>query len=170
MKHTKNILKSLLIMIVAISLFTVSCSKDEGGTKNPVNPAKPITITGASITTAFKGLGKITIGGQNFDFSTFDGETASRTITGTENKTEVGISTQKELTAKIALISVSGATVSGASENFNVSSGSANITITITITPTSGNSFAKDLSPYTETQGKVEVQLTLKPTGTWRDS
>ena len=68
------------------------------------------------------------------------------------------------------MISVSGATVSGASENFNVSSGSANITITITITPTSGNSFAKDLSPYTETQGKVEVQLTLKPTGTWRDS
>ena len=37
MKHTKNILKSLLIMIVAISLFTVSCSKDEGGSK-PTNP------------------------------------------------------------------------------------------------------------------------------------
>ena len=38
MNNTKTIFKSLLIMIVAISLFTVSCSKDEGGTKNPTNP------------------------------------------------------------------------------------------------------------------------------------
>ena len=32
MNNTKTIFKSLLIMVVAISLFTVSCSKDEGGT------------------------------------------------------------------------------------------------------------------------------------------
>lgn len=38
MNNTKTIFKSLLIMVVAISLFTVSCSKDEGGTKKPTNP------------------------------------------------------------------------------------------------------------------------------------
>jgi len=38
MNNTKTIFKSLLIMIVAISLFTVSCSKDEGGTKTPTTP------------------------------------------------------------------------------------------------------------------------------------
>ncbi|TXJ21111.1 hypothetical protein EPJ79_08265 [Brachyspira aalborgi] len=38
MKHTKNILKSLLIMVMALSLLAVSCSKDEGGSK-PTNPA-----------------------------------------------------------------------------------------------------------------------------------
>ena len=41
MNNTKTIFKSLLIMIVAISLFTVSCSKDEGGTKTPTNPITP---------------------------------------------------------------------------------------------------------------------------------
>ena len=172
MNNTKTIFKSLLIMIVAISLFTVSCSKDEGGTKNPVNPAKPITITGASITDAFTGLGTITIGGQDFDFSTFDGSDKTTTITGKANSNYVGISTKVDLTAKIALISVSGATVSGASENFKVDSGGAAITITITITPTTGNSFAaeNDLKPYTKTGDNVEVTLTLKPTGDWRAS
>ena len=38
MKHTKNILKSLLITVMALSLLAVSCSKDEGGSK-PTNPA-----------------------------------------------------------------------------------------------------------------------------------
>ena len=112
MNNTKTIFKSLLIMIVAISLFTVSCSKDEGGTKTPTTSAKPITITGASITTAFQGLTTITIGGQDFDFSNFDGKIASRIITGTKNNNSVGIATKEDLTAKIALISVSGATVS----------------------------------------------------------
>ena len=48
MKHTKNILKSLLITVMALSLLAVSCSKDEGGTKNPVKPT-PITITADAI-------------------------------------------------------------------------------------------------------------------------
>ena len=37
MKHTKNILKSLLITVMALSLLAVSCSKDEGGSK-PTSP------------------------------------------------------------------------------------------------------------------------------------
>ena len=58
MNNTKTIFKSLLIMIVAISLFTVSCSKDEGGTKTPTTPT--ITkITDANLTETLKGLGEL---------------------------------------------------------------------------------------------------------------
>ena len=59
MNNTKTIFKSLLIMIVAISLFTVSCSKDEGGTKTPTNP-KIQTISATDITTTLKGIKKLT--------------------------------------------------------------------------------------------------------------
>ena len=58
MNNTKTIFKSLLIMIVAISLFTVSCSKDEGGTKNPTTPTIQ-KISSADITTILKGLGDL---------------------------------------------------------------------------------------------------------------
>ena len=47
MKHTKNILKSLLITVMALSLLSVSCSKDEGGSK-PTSPTS-ITITATDI-------------------------------------------------------------------------------------------------------------------------
>ena len=58
MNNTKTIFKSLLIMVVAISLFTVSCSKDEGGTKTPTTPT--ITkITDANLTETLKGLGAL---------------------------------------------------------------------------------------------------------------
>ena len=56
MKHTKNILKSLLITVMALSLLSVSCSKDEGGSK-PTAPSTPITITADSITKGFAALG-----------------------------------------------------------------------------------------------------------------
>ena len=58
MNNTKTIFKSLLIMIVAISLFTVSCSKDEGGTKTPTTPTIQ-KISSADITTILKGLGDV---------------------------------------------------------------------------------------------------------------
>ncbi len=58
MNNTKTIFKSLLIMIVAISLFTVSCSKDEGGTKKPTNPTIE-KISADQITGVLKGVGKL---------------------------------------------------------------------------------------------------------------
>ena len=58
MNNTKTIFKSLLIMIVAISLFTVSCSKDEGGTKKPTNPTIE-KISANQITSILTGLGEL---------------------------------------------------------------------------------------------------------------
>ena len=175
MNNTKTIFKSLLIMIVAISLFTVSCSKDEGGTTTPTTP-KPITITGASITSAFTGLGTITIGKMDFDFTQFDGNTASLTKNGT------GVSTGGEDTLTKEGIEkkfndglkgkVSGATVDAnvTTATFPAIDSTTEIAVTITITPNTGNSFAaeNDLKPYTKDASKntVTVTLTLKPEST----
>ncbi len=43
MKHTKNILKSLLITVMALLLLLSSCTKD----KNPTNPNNP-PVTGGN--------------------------------------------------------------------------------------------------------------------------
>ena len=173
MNNTKTIFKSLLIMIVAISLFTVSCSKDEGGTKTPTNPAKPITITAKNITAGFTGLSTITIGKMDFDFSSFDGNASSLTKTGVlaaVNDDTANFDKTKIEGKFTSGLKVSGATVAASAantDNFGVDKASE-ITITITITPTSGNSFAADtdLKPYTKdtTDTKsVKVTLTLKP-------
>ena len=167
MNNTKTIFKSLLIMIVAISLFTVSCSKDEGGTKTPTNP-KPITITAENITAAFTGLGTITIGKMDFDFEGFDGNASSLTKTGV--LATVNDDTANFYKTKIEGKFTSGLKVSGATVDAKVTGTfptgvdkTDNITITITITPASGNSFATTLTPYTEADGKVTFTLTLKP-------
>ena len=168
MNNTKTIFKSLLIMIVAISLFAVSCSKDEGGTKTPTNPAKPITITGASITDALKKIPDITISKTKISFNGIADAESTRTITGTDGSSATdAISTKTDLETKIKEgLTISGATVSAtAGSELNIA-GQDNITITITITPTSGNSFSTtELDPYTKKAdgNSVEVTLTLKP-------
>ena len=171
MNNTKTIFKSLLIMIVAISLFTVSCSKDEGGTKTPTNPTQPITITANSITTAFKGLGTITIGKMKFDFTGFNGEANSRTKEGTLNND--GETTLEKATIEKKFNDglkgkVSGATVDAkvTTTQFPEIASTTAIDITITITPNIGNSFATTLTPYENKNGTVTVTLTLKPEGT----
>ena len=80
MKHTKNILKSLLITVMALSLLAVSCKKDEGGSK-PTDPTPKNSE--ALLTDMLKGLGKLTPGGGDntviLDFATmvFDGNGAA---------------------------------------------------------------------------------------------
>ena len=161
MNNTKTIFKSLLIIIVAISLFTVSCSKDEGGTKNPVNP-QPIIITGDSIT---KGISEA-LKGTVMKF-TYTAPTSGNTATATATSLE---DLQKLKTLKIT-IDGADVKVKDTTTKFPVGIDvTDNITITITITPASGNSFDKaKLSPYTKksnTEEVVEVKLTLSPADT----
>ena len=56
MKHTKNILKSLLITVMALSLLAVSCKKDEGGSK-PTDPTPKNSAT--LLTEMLKRLGPL---------------------------------------------------------------------------------------------------------------
>ena len=86
MNNTKTIFKSLLIMIVAISLFTVSCSKDEGGTKNPNNPITP-KDSETLLTDILKGLGALKGTGQEagvtmVDLSNIKPESGNAAISG----------------------------------------------------------------------------------------
>ena len=160
MNNTKTIFKSLLIMIVAISLFTVSCSKDEGGTKTPTNP-KPITITAENITQGINATLKTTK--MVFDYQ------APSSGNAVELKATAAATTQNDLDVlKTLKITVSGATVDAkvTTDKFPEITTNTDIAITITITPTSGNSFAADLKPYTAADGKVTVKLTLKPQDT----
>ena len=158
MNNTKTIFKSLLIMIVAISLFTVSCSKDEGGTTTPTTPAKPITITAQSITDGIKKA----LDGTVMKF-TYTAPTSGNTATATAT---VAATKQDDLEAlKNLPITISGATVEAKVASVPKIDTTTAITITITITPNSGNSFAETLTPYTTTDGTVKVQLTLKPEG-----
>ena len=61
MKHTKNILKSLLITVMALSLLAVSCKKDEGGSK-PTDPTPKNSAT--LLTEMLKRLGQLKGTGQ----------------------------------------------------------------------------------------------------------
>ena len=84
MNNTKTIFKSLLIMIVAISLFTVSCSKDEGGTKKPTNPTI-VKVSADDITKVLKGLGQLKDTDAQtviLDLSNIDPKDGNATISG----------------------------------------------------------------------------------------
>ena len=163
MKHTKNILKSLLVAVMALSLLAVSCKKDEGGSK-PTDPT-PITITADSITKGFTALGKaLAIDVVKFDFSTFiASKTAAVEITATET-------TDKADKAKITeglqalKITVEGATVKLSAPQVPEVNVNTAITMDVTITPNSRNKFADDVSTkYKVENTSVVVSLKLLP-------
>ena len=161
MKHTKNILKSLLITVMALSLLAVSCKKDEGGTKNPVNPT-PITITAENITKGFTALGATkSLGGVVFDFSKFTASKNAIELTAASGKA----SDNNALTTALGNlgITIAGTTVkSEVTGNVNIAS-QDNITVRVTITPSGNNTLdAKVKESYTVNNNAVEVTLTLK--------
>ena len=162
MKHTKNILKSLLITVMALSL-AVSCSKDEGGTKNPVNPT-PITITAENITKGFTALGATkSLDGVVFDFSAFTANKQAVELTAQSGKAS-SIDTLKIALGNLG-ITIAGATVSSAVEGNIQDVADNKATVKVTITPSANNTLdAKVKDSYTvNTTGAVEVTLTLKP-------
>ena len=168
MKHTKNILKSLLITVMALSLLAVSCKKDEGGSK-PTAPSTPITITADSITKGFTALGSTkSLDGVVFDFSKFTAKTPE--LQATDGKAS-SIDTLKTALGNLG-ITIAGATVSSAVEG-NIEDKADNVaTVKVTITPSDKNTFDANITDYTVTSGKVEVTLKLKPaTGKkWTDA
>ena len=158
MKHTKNILKSLLITVMALSLLAVSCKKDEGGSK-PTDPT-PITITAENITKGFTTLGSTkTLGGVAFDFSKFTG--ANPEVTAVSGKA-ASIDTLKTALGNLG-ITIAGATVSSAVEGEIKDEANNVATVKVTITPSANNTFDANIKDYTVTSGKVEVTLKLKP-------
>ena len=168
MKHTKNILKSLLITVMALSLLAVSCKKDEGGSK-PTDPT-PITITADSITEGFIALGDTkSLGGVVFDFSKF--AAAKPEVTAVSGQA-TSVDSLKTALGNLG-ITISGATVSSAVEGTIQDTANAEATVKVTITPSGNNTFdAKVKDSYTVNNNAVGVTLKFKPkTGKkWTDS
>ena len=160
MKHTKNILKSLLITVMALSLLAVSCKKDEGGSK-PTDPT-PITITAAMMTAELQKInvpnvidftGKTPVSG-SVDITALTD--SYKTLKDTfEAATITGVDLVKDYQAKPA-------------------SGQDAIKVTITIIAKSGyvlDAKMADTKEYTYDAAKktAELVINLKPSKDWKD-
>ncbi len=176
MNNTKTIFKSLLIMIVAISLFTVSCSKDEGGTKKPTNPTIQ-KITDADLTSTLKALGELGDTSKtaiNFGLMTDPANgAASITKEATEDKSLQKVKGTIETVFKTPLTPVSvtvtfktGATDDAAQGN------NKDLVATIVFTAKSGFEFDTTITggnkyTYKDADKTATLTLNIKPSGNW---
>jgi len=170
MKHTKNILKSLLIMVMALSLLAVSCSKDEGGSKNPTNPT-PITINAATLTAAIQAAGKAaTITGATINFDALkiaDGGSADLEATLSDVITLANL--KKELESGLSFSSAV-ATATATAEVPSANTGKEAVTVTIKINA-GNNTFADDVKYKTDSKNAT-VKLSITPANkkNWNNS
>ena len=164
MKHTKNILKSLLITVMALSLLAVSCSKDEGGSK-PTAPSTPITITADAIN-GFLSFADTVVG----DFKI--------TTTGTANyEQDVNITVQNSsgsgnVNGNNFKTAIEGMQLSSLIDGANTvidgtitaqTSGNTAMKVTLKVTPTSPNKF--DTGVKGVQSGALTITLIFKPGG-----
>ena len=172
MNNTKTIFKSLLIMIVAISLFTVSCSKDEGGKKTPTNPTI-VKVSAQNITDTLKGLGQLKDTDNTtviLDFTSINPQNGSDTITGANksfNKVKTALTTVFGTPQAILTITtdLDGKTQPG---------GSTALEVNITFKANSGFEFDESITDtgkttYTYNASDKSAKLTLKitPANPW---
>ena len=172
MKHTKNILKSLLITVMALSLLAVSCKKDGGGTKTPTTPTIQ-KITDANLTETLKALGelgdtsKIAI---NFGLMTDPANgTASITKASTEDKSLQKVKQTITTVFQTPLTPVSVTlTFSGSA----AASNGSDLVATIVFTAKSGFEFDTTITEgtaytYDKTKKTATLTLNIKPSGNW---
>ena len=164
MKHTKNILKSLLIMVMALSLLSVSCSKDEG------KPTSPQTVVVDAETI-------IGILSAMFSMTVDDSQTAlfaSNTITPANGKANIDTAKGKKiethikakLTTSIETITSSYASVVTLTSNVDTLSTSSK-DLTLTMKPANANvKFASDVTDkskydYDASTGEAKLVVTI---------
>ena len=175
MKHTKNILKSLLITVMALSLLAVSCKKDEGGSK-PTDPT-PITITADKINTTLSGFGTVAVqkDGDSVDFAgknNADG-TVALEVTGGKtdkfslNKFQSGM--KSALEGKVA--NIPGVTVAVADTTLTsgndapAANNNKPVIFELTITAKTGYVLDTGIKGYQEANKTVKLTLKFTPSG-----
>ena len=172
MNNTKTIFKSLLIMIVAISLFTVSCSKDEGGTKTPTTPTIQ-KITDADLTSTLKALGPLgDTSNTDIDFSKMtDPANGSATIqkAASESKSLQKVKGTIETVFQTPLTPVS---VTVTFDTAAVAGNQTDLKATIVFTAKSGFEFDTTITEgtaytYDKTKKTATLTLNIKPSGNW---
>ena len=172
MKHTKNILKSLLIMVMALSLLAVSCKKDEGGSK-PTDPT--VTISAANLLDSIKQIKAykdttLLVSFSKVDFSTTAGES-------TEVTTEANQSTFTEIQSGLkttfdALANNTQFQVTTDINSVNKPADSEALNVTLTIKPATANiKFASDIidgSKFKYQGGAAVLTVKIKPSAAWK--
>ena len=169
MKHTKNILKSLLIMVMALSLLAVSCKKDEGGSK-PTNPTS-ITIDAATITAAIKMAGSTaTITGATIDFDSLTIDEQGKANLTAKLSEAITLTTLKnELESGLSFTSGGATATAKAANNFptdNTKQENAVVNISID----AGNNTLADDVKYKTDNKKATVELTITPDKKWNNT
>ena len=166
MKHTKNILKSLLITVMALSLLAVSCKKDEGGSK----PTDPIVTLGVADLNAIVMLFvEQTTSWEVNSSTTFEPASGAGSISVTVKTAFEDVNALKNA---LTTLSSGGITISATANqtfgpaNVNVNTG-AKFDITIDI---GSNNFADGLEKskeYNISGKEATLTLTITPTNKW---
>ena len=164
MKHTKNILKSLLITVMALSLLAVSCKKDEGS-GTPTDPTDTtITISAADLTSTLKGIEGTT----KVDFSTMsDPSNGEANISGADAKFN---DVKTELTTVFAgLANNTLVALTTDIESATQPSASSALVVTLTMTAKSGFQFASDMTGYGKgsKDGEITLKINITPSAAW---
>ena len=168
MKHTKNILKSLLITVMALSLLAVSCKKDEGGSK-PTDPTTT-TITATMLTEQLKSIGKLSndSGDIIIDFSNVDPQSGKAAISGATKKfTDLKNALDSLLTTGMTSVTLEGKYSSETTPQSNT-----DLVLTVTITAKSGyvlDAKMADTNEYTYDKAKktATIEISINPSGNW---
>ena len=164
MKHTKNILKSLLITVMALSLLSVSCSKDES---KPTSP-QTTEVNAEKITGIVSAMFSMTVDDSQaalFAFATITPANGKANIdTAAGKKIDTDIKTK--LTTSIETITSAYASVVTLTSDVNsLSSSSKNLTLTMK--PANANvKFASDVTDgktysYDAAKGEASLVITI---------
>ena len=164
MNNTKTIFKSLLIMIVAISLFTVSCSKDEGGTKTPTTPTIQ-KITDADLTSTLKALGPLgDTSNTDIDFSKMTEPTGGNANIQKEASESKSLAKVKETIETVFKTPLTPVSVTVTFNTAAVAGNNSDLVATIVFTAKSGFEFDTTITggtKYAYNKEKKTATLTL---------
>ena len=163
MKHTKNILKSLLITVMALSLLSVSCSKDEGGSK-PTSP-QTVVVDAATITTKLLSIFTSAVDDTDsniFEVNSLEPANGAVTVGAVKGKNMTDI--KKSLSISISDVASKNASVIKLTSDVDKLSDSVKV-LTLTMETANANvNFASDVtdgSKYGYQNGKATLEVTI---------
>ena len=160
MKHTKNILKSLLITVMALSLLAVSCKKDEGGSK-PTSP-QTVVVNAATMTDALSSIFSSAAGGYFAQDITLNPTSGNASVKLESGKT-IDDSLKTALKDSIQAITIGYASVIKLTSDDTKLD--ADKKLTLTMEPANANvKFASDVtdgSIYSYQNGKATLVVTI---------
>ena len=168
MTHTKNILKSLLITVMALSLLAVSCKKDENGGGTPTNPTS-VTIDAATLNGAIGLAGsQVQVEGVTIEFSNFEAANGKANLNATITAA-VTLDNLKTGLESALSFSSGGATATATATVPDANTGKDTATVKVEI-DAGNNTFADDVkTSYTVTDKKAAVEITITPDKNWNN-